>query len=375
MRILWISNVPSPYRVAFFSKLGQLCDLTVIFEMQSSKERDLSWKEYSFDGFLGIILNGIEVDVDKTISLSIVKYIKRKEYDHIVISNIASPTGIIASEYMQFMRIPYIIEGDGGTAKNGIGIKEKIKKRIIGAAKGYFSTGKAHDFYYVSYGAEIKNIYRYPFTSIYQKDILKDVVENCEKKRLKNELGIKEDFTVLSIGQFIHRKGFDILIKSCEKIDRNIGVHIIGGKPNTEYLEIVSKLRLNNVYFHEFMLKNEIFRWLKAADIFAFPTREDIWGLVINEAMAVGLPIITTDKCMAGLELIENGSNGYIIPVENITLLAEYINILYKDEILRMILGRNNIKKINEYTLEKMAIRHIEVFNMLSLKNQINHLT
>ena len=57
------------------------------------------------------------------------------------------------------------------------------------------------------------------------------------------------------------------------------------------------------------------------------PTREDIWGLVINEAMAYGLPIITTDNCLAGLELIKNEENGYIIPVNNTELLAQYAKL------------------------------------------------
>ena len=50
------------------------------------------------------------------------------------------------------------------------------------------------------------------------------------------------------------------------------------------------------------------------ADVFCFANKERIYGgLVINEALAYGLPVITTDKCMAGLEMIENGKNGYII--------------------------------------------------------------
>ena len=65
-------------------------------------------------------------------------------------------------------------------------------------------------------------------------------------------------------------------------------------------------LNLKNVYFIPFQNSDIIELYFKAADLFVFPTREDIWGLVINEAMANALPIITTDRCVAGLELIEN---------------------------------------------------------------------
>lgn len=363
LKVLWITNIPSPYRLRFFEKLGLSCNLTVIFEKESSDERDLSWNEYEFDNFKGIILSGKSVDVDKSLSLSVIKHIKKNKYDHVVVTNISSPTGIIATEFMRLLKIPYFIEGDGGIAKNGIGIKEKIKKRIISGSRGCFSTGNSHDLYYLKYGAELKNIYRYPFTSIYEKEIIEDVPQYCEKEDLKRELNIKEDFVLLSIGQFIYRKGFDILINSGAHLNSNIGIYIIGGSPTDEYIEMISKYNLTNVHFKKFMSKDSILKWMKASDIFVLPTREDIWGLVINEAMSMGLPIITTDKCIAGLVLIDEGINGFIVPVENEIILAQRISELLADKDFRLKVGRNNISKIKEYTIEKMVSRHIEVFN------------
>ena len=98
-------------------------------------------------------------------------------------------------------------------------------------------------------------------------------------------------------------------------------------------------------------------------DEIVFPTREDVWGLVINEAMAYGLPIITTDKCIAGLELIKNGENGYIVPVEDENILYEQMNKLILDEALRKKMGENSLKKIHEYTFETMAKVHMDFLN------------
>ena len=47
-KILWLTNIPSPYRVAFFNELGKQCSLTVLFEKASSDVRDDDWKNYSF---------------------------------------------------------------------------------------------------------------------------------------------------------------------------------------------------------------------------------------------------------------------------------------------------------------------------------------
>ena len=49
MKVLFMTNVPSPYRVDFFNELGKLCDLTVYFEKKSSDERNDIWKEYRLE--------------------------------------------------------------------------------------------------------------------------------------------------------------------------------------------------------------------------------------------------------------------------------------------------------------------------------------
>lgn len=362
MKVLWITNIPSPYRVQFFNTLGLKCDLTVLFERSSSSERDSSWSNYEFKNFMGVLLSGFYVGVDKAFSPNVIKYLKSKQYDYIVVSNIFSPTGILAIEFMRMLKIPYFIEGDGGIPKDGIGVKESFKKHIIKNARGYFSTGDMHDSYYLKYGANRNDIYRYPFTSLFLKDILNKPLSDEEKKKYKTELGIKEDIVIISIGQFIYRKGYDVLLNACRYLYGNLGVYIIGGKPTDEYLKIMKDNKLSNIYFKEYMLKNDILKWLKAADIFVLPTREDIWGLVINEAMSSGLPIITTENCVAGIELIEDGINGFIIKSEDEINLADKINLLLRDKFLRKKMAISNLNKIKGYTFEEMANYHIDLF-------------
>ena len=135
---------------------------------------------------------------------------------------------------------------------------------------------------------------------------------------------------VLTVGQFIHRKGFDILLKAHQYNDDDVALIIIGGSPTEEYLKIIKDYNLKNVYFIEFQKKSVLAQYFKAADLFVLPTREDIWGLVINEAMGYGLPVITTENCVAGIELIEDGINGYIVPNEDVKELSEKMKKNFK---------------------------------------------
>lgn len=362
MKILWLTNIPSPYRIEFFNELGQHCDLSVLFEREGSSERDKSWLRYECTSFNGVIMKGLNLGIDKAIAPGVIKYIKNNKYDHIVVSNPLTPTGILAIEYLRLNKIDYSIETDGAFPGSGQSLKEVIKKYILKEAKCYFSTAEVHDQYYIKYGADSKNIIRYPFTSIKEIEVLDKPLEREEKLVYRDMLKMKEDKIVLSVGRFVHLKGFDVLLKACQTLGENVGIYIVGGQITKEYYELKNDLGLVNVHFIDFKNKEELSVFYKASDLFVLPTRQDAWGLVVNEAMSFGLPIITTDRCVAGLQLIENDRNGYIVPVENDIALADSIkNILSNTELMKY-MSEENIKKIKEYTIEKMVKTHIQVF-------------
>ena len=357
MKVLHIANIPSPYRVDYFNKLGKLCDLTVVFERADSSERDKSWKKNEFINFKGVICKGKKIGVDAALSVEPIKYINRNRDGWIIIGNALSFTGALEILYMKRKKIAYWIEGDGafpGNEKVG-GIKYRVKKYLISGADGYLSTCLNHDKYYIKYGADKNKIFRYPFTSISEENIIKKVMSNEDKMIIREKLGMKEEHIIISVGQYIYRKGFDILIEASKRLGKEIGVYIIGGK---DYRIMVNEPQIHEV---PFKVTTELVEYYRAADIFVLPTREDIWGLVINEAMANGLPVLTTNRCNAGLQLIKNGENGYIVPVDNVEAMVDRIKrLLFSDNLEKM--GNESLKTIREYTIEKMAQSHIDIY-------------
>ena len=354
MKVLFLTNIPSPYRVDFFNELGKKCELTVLFEKKSAKDRDENWIGEKIKNFKAVFLKGISVGVAEGFSLQVIKYLSDKSFDKIIVGMYSTPTAMLAIEYMNFKRIPFILSTDGGIPKMDSGIKLKIKKHFISSANSWLSTGNATTEYLKYYGANSNKIFEYPFTSVRNKDILTKPLTKDEKIKLREKLCIKEKKVVISVGQFIYRKGYDILLRACKGLDENIGIYIIGGNPTEEYLKLKEKLDLKQVYFLNFKSKSELYEYYKAADIFVLPTREDIWGLVINEAMSAGLPVITTDRCVAGIEMIDN-RNGIIIPAENVEKQKQAIlDLLENDELIReMSIGA--LEKAKEYSIENMA--------------------
>ena len=366
MRVLFCTNVPSPYRVNFFNELGKLCDLTVTFEKRTSNERDKSWKDYSFENFTGIFLRSFSIRTDMAVSFDLKRIIKNGRFDVIVLTNIMSPSIWLAVSFLRKKGIEYYIEGDGRFAKKTVGFRGLIKQYCIKGATAFFTTSEEHEKSYRLSGAG-GPFYRYPFTSLYQSDILSEPINANDKLLLRKELNLIEDKIVLSVGRFSYNKGYgkgyDTLMKVAEISSKDIGFYIIGDDPTEEFLHWKEQSGLTNVHFLPFMKKNELFMYYRAADISVLLTRGDVWGLVVEEAMANGLPVIATDKCLAATAIIRNGENGYIVPVdspgETRDVLMKY---LLEDE-KKAVLSKACINSIGKYTIENMANYHMSIFS------------
>lgn len=366
MKIMFLVNLPSPYRVQFFSELGKFCDLTVVYERKSASDRNPEWNTKSDNTFKEIYLDGINIGNDNSLSLKILKYLNN-DYDYIVIGMYSTLTAIISIIYMSLRKIPFIINSDGGFIKKESHRKYKLKKFLIGTASAWLSTGKLTNQYLIHYGAKERHIFIYPFSSIMKDDILSTLLTVNQKRQYKSKLNMREEKIILSVGQFIYRKGYDVLFDACDGLGNNIGIYIVGGKPNKEYLKLRKDKNLTNLHFVDFKKKSELVDYYKAADIFVLPTREDIWGLVVNEAMGYALPVITTDRCISGTELVSNGVNGFIVRTDSAEDLRKALILLSEKCDLKKF-GLASLQTAQEYTIEKMVKRHLEIFD--SLKNE-----
>lgn len=116
-------------------------------------------------------------------------------------------------------------------------------------------------------------------------------------------------------------------------------------------------------FFVEFKKKDELKKYYYAADFFVLPTREDIWGLVVNEALSYALPVITTKACVAGIELINEGENGYLMENCSEDDLSAALTKMLDTSIKSTKLQIGAIESVKGYTIENMAQAHMNVLN------------
>ncbi len=353
VKILAFADFPSPYRVEVFKGLAKKCEIFAVFDKMSDQNRNDAWfcKDTGLNS-ISLLEESGRAQFEKELK-EIKKYDLVLAYDYHIRNAIKLELACIRN------KVPYIMNLDGAFIRKNF-LKNLIKRYLVTHASGYFASGSHAAEYFKYFGADESKIYYHPFTSLHEEEILKIPVSKEEKNIYKRNLGLSSKKMVLTIGQFIYRKGFDILLGAWSKeLDEKYTLVIVGGgEEENQYREYISKHNLKNVHLVGFKQKNEIFEYYKAADLFVLPTREDIWGLVINEAMAFGLPVIATDMCLGAVELIENGVNGYIVPVNNCAKLAEAMKkILLTDETM---MSQNNLKKISAYTYENVIESHIK---------------
>ena len=359
-KVLFITNLPAPYRMDFFNQLGERCDLTVAFERRKALDRDPKWVGEQAQSFVALYPDLEPIGQSQSKGSGLVGLLKSQTYDIVIFGGYASPAVRLAIAHCKRKRIAYYIEYDGGFNKKDSFLKRIYQKFLLRRAKGHFVTCDELKAYLAGLGILEKKLHFYPFSSLRKEDILPAAPTTLQKKMWKQELGIQEECALLAVGQFIPRKGLDVLIRAAREVDPSCGIYLVGGEPTEEYIALKQELNIPHVHFQGFMGKNELQKWYRACDIFALTTREDIWGLVINEAMANGLPILSTQRCIAALELVKDGVNGYIVPVEDASALAEKINILVHNSELRISMAEQSLKKIQDYTIENMVEYHVK---------------
>lgn len=366
MKVCYLTNIPSPYRVDFFNELGKYCDLTVIFEKKRSNERHKEWTGGEFTNFHGVFLDGLTTSTDTAFSLKGLKYIQKNQYDIVVSTNFLTPTGMLQIAKLKRLKIPYFLEADGGFAGSGKGFKEWLKKKVITGAQLYFSTSKACDKYFLTYGAEETQLRRYPFTSIQGDEVLANICTQEEKKAIRSALNINEQNVIISVGRFSYNngygKGFDTLVEVSKRLPKSYGIYIIGDEPTEEFKALKEDNKLDNLHYVPFKPKQELAKYYQAADLSALLSRGEAWGLVINEAMANGLPVIATSACIAGLEMIDHGENGYLVSVDDADAVCHCIERYFADKQKQPLMQEACLRKATAYTIQSMVDAHRSVF-------------
>lgn len=132
-------------------------------------------------------------------------------------------------------------------------------------------------------------------------------------------------FRVLYCGQLIPRKGVDLLVQAFVRLAQDFKdaeLVLVGEGPLKETLaERVPKPLRSRIFFQGFRPVEALPEEFSTADLFVLPSRHDGWGVVVNQALAAGLPVVASDAVGAARDLVADGGNGTLVPAGDATAL------------------------------------------------------
>jgi glycosyltransferase involved in cell wall biosynthesis len=172
--------------------------------------------------------------------------------------------------------------------------------------------------------------------------------------------------TFLFCGQMIVRKGVDLLLLAFDRLITlgfDARLLLVGREADLpKFLTMVKPATRLRIRYEGFQAPECLPNYFARADAFVLPSRFDGWGVVINQAMAAGLPIITSDAVGAGLDLVEDGVNGLRVPSDDLDMLYRAMEKFVISPILVRRWGQNSREKARDITPEAGADKWVRVF-------------
>jgi glycosyltransferase involved in cell wall biosynthesis len=179
----------------------------------------------------------------------------------------------------------------------------------------------------------------------------------------KAELGLGGERVTLFVGYFTPRKGAKFLI---EAFQHAAGAHdvlaLVGSGPQEAELRALAGGD-SRILFPGYVDGAAKSSWYAAADVFVLPTLHDPWGVVANEAMYFGLPVLTTDAAGCVPDIVRDGENGLVVAAGDAAALGQALGRVLKDDELRHGMGMRSREIIRGYTTAAAAERWLEVIS------------
>ena len=177
-------------------------------------------------------------------------------------------------------------------------------------------------------------------------------IQNCviDKELYKESIGVPKDrIMILSVGELIDRKNHSVIIKALGKIKNDSIYYVICGKgPLREKLEKLAYQKgiSNNIIFLGF--RTDIPELCNAADVSAFPSKIEGLGLAGIEAMAAGVPLVSSDV-HGILDYVINGETGFACNPNDVDAFAKAISVLANNSELRDKMKPHCIKAVEPF--------------------------
>jgi glycosyltransferase involved in cell wall biosynthesis len=356
-KVVIIHNIISPHVEPLFKEIAKKYDLTVLYCAEREKNR--TWNKKP-TGYKYKILKNVSIEIGGSdlftyfINPEIITVLKKLGPDVIISCGWDLFAYQVAFFFAKLHRIKFILWS--GSTVNETSWRRSLSiplvKLIVWGSDAFIAYGTKAKEYLIKLGAKENKVYiSYNTTDLTKFAHLCDKYKS-QKESIKENLEISNKKVIFYYGQLIKRKGVDLLLQSYKEVVEtfsNVTLLLVG----SGYLknDLLTNIEQNNLRFAKVIDDpgdEAICKYYAIADVFVLPSLEEVWGLVVNEAMACGLPVIVSNRAGSAHDLVKNNKNGYIIN-PNISDIKFAINRMLKSKKNFFSFSQESSKRIVEF--------------------------
>lgn len=323
--------------------------------------RNNSWKPSIFKGFFGLL------------NFEIYKVLKKERGSYLVIHGWAYATNFLAALAGKFFGLRLCLRSENPLNQELLKSELTLFFRKIffryfwfRLFDYFFYIGSQNKKLYEYYGVEKEKLVFTPYAVDNDRFRAEYEMYKNKKPELRKELGIPTNKKIILFsGKYIPKKRPMDLLKAYHLLidDNNALIFLGDGELRKEMEAYISSNDLKNVFLSGFKNQTEVGKYFATADIFVLPSGAgETWGLVVNEAMNFGLPIIISDMIGCSKDLVIDDTNGFIVQCGNVEDIKAKLEFLVTNDELRIKAGlksRDIIESFNYETTIK-SIKQIQ---------------
>ncbi|MGB7591489.1 MAG: glycosyltransferase family 4 protein [Terriglobia bacterium] len=351
-RVAILVGVPTPYREPLFERLARSADYDIQVLYCRDHQPGQQWrlgaphyparylKNFAPERWHGRLLVG-------AINPGVWRELRAFRPDAVVIYGYNTATSLLAILWVIRHRIPMLMRTDSnvlaepGKPQLRRSLKRLLLRWLARRVSAFLSVGTMNSQYWQFYGAAPEKIFLARYAVDNEFFQTQAASYRGARQRTRDENGWKQRYLLLYVGRLVPFKRVDLVIEAMRRLSTkrsDIGLVIVGDGPERERLEGLAQ-GMPYVYFAGFQQQSDLPKYYGVADIFVLPSEWEPWGLVVNEAMASGLPVIATRKVGAARDLIVEGENGYLVPENDVEAMASAVDRACESEQHLLLLG------------------------------------
>ncbi len=357
MKLAVLSNSPGPNQVQYFDELAKIpgIALTVYY----CARRNVKWRgtdtyKLNHDAQFMVNLNPwAETRESLHCNPSALSLAIHRQHDLIMIQGYSYPTALAAMLACMIFRKPFVFWGEM-INRNPRPITAPVKKFFVWPcfhrAQAILTMGKSGVRSFQEIGIPVERIYEVPYSCNLETYLSVQRTANHSNDRKKR---------ILVVAQLIKRKRVDIALKAFLSLSeqyKDWDMVICGDGPCRDELEKMIRNREKcRVIFKGFVSKDQQPAIYADSDIFLLTSVQDGWGMVVTEAMASGLPVISTYAVESARVLLDDKACGILINPNSVSETIEALELLIKDKAMRTRMGECAREKSKEYDVDRVA--------------------